>query len=86
VLRQSFSVENKENDPVQWATDGVKIPEPPKPPLACCDQGHTLKTGVTKSTNKPYYGYVCQGNIKEHAVWAKQNAQGAWYFSDKGGE
>jgi len=87
VLRESFSVDNKLDDPVQWTTDGVKIPEPPKPPTICCEYGHTLRSGTNKTNGKPYYGYVCQNNIKEHAVWAKQDATGAWFFpKDKGGE
>ena len=87
VLRESFSVDNKLNDPVQWTTDGVKIPEPPKPPTICCEYGHTLRSGTNKTNGKPYYGYVCQNGIKEHAVWAKQDATGAWFFpKDKGGE
>ena len=87
VLRESFSVENKLENPVQWAVDGVSVPSAPKPPLVCCNAGHALKTGQTKTTNKPYYGYVCQDGIKEHAVWAKQDATGAWYFSkQEGGE
>ena len=87
VLRESFSVDNKLDDPVQWTTDGVKIPEPPKPPTLCCEYGHTLRSGTNKTTGKLYYGYVCQNNIKEHAVWAKQDATGGWFFAkDKGGE
>ena len=87
ALRESFSVDNKLDDPVQWTTDGVKIPEPPKPPTVCCEYGHTLRSGSSKASGKPYYGYVCQNGIKEHAVWAKQDATGAWYFpKDKGGE
>jgi hypothetical protein len=87
VLRESFSVENKLDDPVQWTTDGVKIPEPPKPPTLCCEYGHKLRSGTNKTTGKPYYGYVCENNIKEHAVWAKQDSTGAWFFpKDKGGE
>jgi hypothetical protein len=87
VLRESFSVENKLETPVQWAVDGVTVPSAPKPPLVCCNAGHALKTGQTKTTNKPYYGYVCQDGIKEHAVWAKQDATGAWYFpKQEGGE
>ena len=87
VLRESFSVENKLENPVQWAVDGVSVPSAPKPPLICCNAGHALKTGQTKTTNKPYYGYVCQDGIKEHAVWAKQDATGAWYFpKQEGGE
>jgi hypothetical protein len=53
----------------------------------CCEYGHTLRSGTNKTTGKPYYGYVCQNNIKEHAVWAKQDATGGWFFAkDKGGE
>lgn len=83
----TFSVENKLEDPVQWGTTEFKAPVAPKPPAICCDKGHVLRTGITKATNKPYYGYVCLGQIKEHAVWAKQDAQGSWFFpSEKGGE
>jgi len=56
VLRESFSVDNKLDDPVQWTTDGVKIPEPPKPPTLCCEYGHTLRSGTNKTNGKPYYG------------------------------
>ena len=83
----TFSVENKLQDPVQWGTTEFKAPVAPKPPTICCDKGHVLRTGITKATNKPYYGYVCLGQIKEHAVWAKQDPQGSWFFpSEKGGE
>jgi len=87
ALRESFAVDNKVDDPVQWTTNGVTLPTPPNPPTICCDQGHTLKSGTSKTTGKPFYGYVCAGNIKEHAVWAKQDATGFWFFpKDKGGE
>jgi hypothetical protein len=59
---------------------------PPKAPPACCAKGMSLKTGLTKTTQKPYYGYVCLDNIKEHAVWAKQDATGAWFFPKREGE
>jgi hypothetical protein len=83
----TFSVENKLEDPVQWGSTEFKAPVKPNPPAVCCDKGHVLRTGITKATNKPYYGYVCLGQVKEHAVWAKQDAQGNWFFpSEKGGE
>ena len=83
----TFSVENKLEDPTHWNTPEFKAPVAPKPPTVCCDKGHVLRTGITKATNKPYYGYVCLGQVKEHAVWAKQDAQGNWFFpSEKGGE
>jgi len=83
----TFSVENKLEDPTHWNTPEFKAPVKPNPPAVCCDKGHVLRTGITKATNKPYYGYVCLGQVKEHAVWAKQDAQGSWFFpSEKGGE
>jgi hypothetical protein len=82
-----FAVENKLEDPVQWGSAEFKAPVAPKPPAICCDKGHILRTGITKATNKPYYGYVCAGQIKEHAAWAKQDATGSWFFpSEKGVE
>jgi hypothetical protein len=78
---QTFSVDRTEPMPIsneEWIKAAKTTP--PKPPLVCCDKGHTLRTGLSKTTNKPYYGYVCLDNIKEHAVWAKQDATGSWFF------
>jgi hypothetical protein len=86
ALRQSFEVENKQEDPQLWniekAVDAIGKSTPAEPP-ACCNAGHILKQGVAK-TGKPYYGYVCKGSNKDHAKWAKMTAQGHWYF--EGGE
>jgi hypothetical protein len=83
--QETYSVENKLEDPVQWTTTDwvAAVPEQPKPPADCCSQGMTLRTGISKTTKKPFYGYVCLGNIKEHAKWASQTSTGAWYFKDK---
>ena len=81
AVTQTFSVDRTEPLPIsneEWVKAAQT--KPPKPPLVCCDKGHTLRTGLSKTTNKPYYGYVCLDNIKEHAVWAKQDATGAWFF------
>ncbi len=77
-----FSVENKLEDPVQWgeADWTTAVPEAPNPPPDCCAKGMALKKGLSKTTKKPYYGYTCLDNIKEHNVWAKQTSTGAWYF------
>jgi hypothetical protein len=53
---------------------------PPKAPPACCAKGNNLVTGVSKTNGKPYYGYLCLDRIKEHAIWAKQDANGNWFF------
>ena len=76
----------EEPAPVKWSVDEVVDAigaSTPNEPPACCDAGHTLKQGMTKG-GKPYYGYVCKANIKEHAQWASITANGKWYF--KGGE
>ena len=81
AVPQTFSVDRTEPMPIsneEWIKAAKTTP--PKPPLVCCDKGHTLRTGLSKTTNKPYYGYVCLDNIKEHAVWAKQDATGSWFF------
>ena len=88
---KSFAIENKSNEPVQWMNNGVELPGAPKPPPVCCDAGHVLRTGFSKTTKKPYYGWVCMGQNKDHAVWAKQDAQGNWFFpelvdEEKGGD
>jgi hypothetical protein len=81
ALRSSFEVENKQPDPVQWTVgevvDAIGSSTPNPPPE--CEHGSTLKTGISKG-GKPYYGYVCKGNIKEHAVWASMSPNGRWFF------
>ena len=72
VLRDSFAADKVESTPVVWSVgevvDAIGSSTPNPPPE--CEHGHTLKTGITRG-GKTYYGYVCKGNVKEHAVWAK---------------
>ena len=87
AVTQTFSVDRTDPLPIsneEWIKAAQTTA--PKAPLVCCDKGHTLRTGLSKTTQKPYYGYVCLDNIKEHAVWAKQDATGAWFFAEKGDE
>ena len=87
AVPQTFSVDRTEPLPISnddWIKAATKTA--PKAPPVCCAKGMTLRTGLTKTTNKPYYGYVCLDNVKEHAVWAKQDATGSWFFPEKGGE
>jgi hypothetical protein len=88
ALRQAFSSdESKATDPtpVSWSVGDVvnviNSGEPNPPPE--CEHGHILKTGISKTNNRPFYGYVCKEGVKEHARWAKVTAAGAWYFEDK---
>jgi len=85
AVARTFSVDRTEPLPIsndEWVKAATKTA--PKAPPECCTKGMTLRTGLTKTTNKPYYGYVCLDNIKEHAVWAKQDATGSWFFAEKG--
>jgi hypothetical protein len=81
VLRASFAVENKQDDPQAWSVaevvDQIGASTPNEPPA--CEHGHILKQGISK-TGKPYYGYVCKGKVTEHAKWAKMTANGKWFF------
>ena len=81
AVPQSFTVDRNEPLPIS-NEDWVKAATvaAPKAPPECCAKGHTLRNGLSKTTQKAYYGYVCLDNIKEHAVWAKQDAAGAWFF------
>jgi hypothetical protein len=89
VLRETFAQEEtkaKDPEPVSWSigdvVDAVGNTQPHEPPV-CCEKGHVLKQGISKG-GKPYFGYVCKGNIKEHANWAKMTSNGNFYF--EGGE
>ena len=86
ILRDSFAADKKDPAPVAWSVgevvDQIGSSTPNEPPV-CCENGHTLKQGISKG-GKPYYGYVCKGGNKDHAKWAKLTANGKWYF--EGGE
>jgi hypothetical protein len=81
ALRSSFEADKKEPETVAWSigdvVDSIGSSTPNPPPE--CEHGSILKTGISKG-GKPYYGYVCKGNIKEHAVWAKMSPNGKWFF------
>jgi hypothetical protein len=83
----TFSVDRTEPLPIS-NEDWVKAANvtPPKAPPACCAKGNNLVTGVSKTNGKEYYGYLCLDRIKEHAIWAKQDASGNWFFPKREGE
>ena len=85
VQSETWSVDRTDPLPIS-NEDWVKAATvtPPKAPPACCAKGNNLVTGVSKTNGKPYYGYLCLDRIKEHAIWAKQDATGAWFFPYKG--
>ena len=81
VQSETWSVDRTDPLPIS-NEDWVKAASvtPPKAPPACCAKGNNLVTGVSKTNGKPYYGYLCLDRIKEHAIWAKQDANGNWFF------
>jgi len=81
AVSETFSVDRTDPLPIT-NEDWVKAASvtPPKAPPACCAKGNNLVTGVSKTNGKPYYGYLCLDRIKEHAIWAKQDSTGAWFF------
>jgi len=87
AVPQTFSVDRTEPLPIS-NEDWVKAASvtPPKAPPACCAKGNNLVTGVSKTNGKEYYGYLCLDRIKEHAIWAKQDASGNWFFPKREGE
>ena len=87
VRSETFSVDRTEPLPIS-NEDWVKAATvtPPKAPPACCAKGNNLVTGVSKTNGKEYYGYLCLDRIKEHAIWAKQDASGNWFFPKREGE
>jgi hypothetical protein len=87
VKSETWSVERTDPLPIsneEWVKAATVTP--PKAPPACCAKGNNLVTGVSKTNGKPYYGYLCLDRIKEHAIWAKQDATGNWFFAQKGEE
>ena len=87
AVPQTFSVDRTEPLPIS-NEDWVKAATvtPPKAPPACCAKGNNLVTGVSKTNGKEYYGYLCLDRIKEHAIWAKQDSTGNWFFPKREGE
>jgi len=80
VLRESFSVDRKSDEPEQWSTDGITLPIPPKKQE--CKHGEMiLKQGISK-TGKPYHGRVCSASKPDQCEprWATKTATGSWYF------
>ena len=93
VIRASFAADKKE--PTVWSVGEVSNVIPFAPPAAqsCKHGAMKLMEGLSKTTQKPYYGYVCTAAKAEQCApkWAKIMDNGSYYFpSDaeegKGGE
>ena len=51
---------------------------------ALCENGvrMTYKTGISKTTNKPFAGYVCACGGKCDPIWGSQKSDGSWVFKE----
>lgn len=82
VIRASFAADKKE--PTVWSVGEVSNVIPFAPPAAqsCKHGGMKLLEGLSKTTQKPYYGYVCPAPKAEQCApkWAKIMDNGSYYF------
>lgn len=82
VIRASFAADKK--DPTAWSVGEVSnvIPFVTTTVPNCKHGSMKLLEGVSKTTQKPYYGYVCTAPKAEQcdARWAKIMDNGTYYF------
>jgi len=81
-IRASFAADKKE--PTVWSVGDVSNVIPFAPPTAqsCLHGSMKLLEGLSKTTQKPYYGYVCPAPKAEQCApkWAKIMDNGTYYF------
>jgi hypothetical protein len=53
-------------------------------PQQVCEDGSRMrfKEGISKTTGKPFKGYVCECGKGCPAKWATQSSNGNWYFKE----
>jgi hypothetical protein len=53
-------------------------------PEQVCEDGSRMrfKEGISKTTGKPFKGYVCECGKGCPAKWASQSSNGQWYFKE----
>ncbi len=94
VIRASFAADK---EPTAWSVGDINnvIPFAPPAEQTCVHGPMKLMQGLSKTTQKPYYGYVCNcGKAKGEQCapkWAKIMDNGSYYFpgdaeEGKGGE
>lgn len=51
---------------------------------AICENGVRMiyKAGISKTTNKPFAGYVCNCGGKCDPIWGSQKSDGTWVFKE----
>ncbi len=64
--------------------EGVEMREVSNLTNAICKNGVRMiyKAGISKTTNKPFAGYVCACGGKCDPVWGSQKSDGTWVFKE----
>jgi hypothetical protein len=85
----SWSVEPKADLDIALQSSTTVVPEVimreagTLPEQLCADGTRMrFKAGISKTTNKPFQGYVCECGQGCPAKWASQSSNGNWYFKE----
>ena len=85
----SWSVEPKADLDIALQSSTTVVPEVVMRevgtlPEQLCEDGTRMrfKAGISKTTGKPFQGYVCECGRGCPAKWASQSSSGNWYFKE----
>jgi len=85
----SWSVEPKADLDIALQSSTTVVPEVVMReagtlPEQLCEDGTRMrfKAGISKTTGKPFQGYVCECGKGCAAKWASQSSNGNWYFKE----
>ena len=85
----SWSIEPKADLDVALQSSTTVVPEVVMResgtlPEQLCEDGTRMrfKAGISKTTGKPFQGYVCECGKGCPAKWASQSSNGNWYFKE----
>ena len=85
----SWSVEPKADLDIALQSSTTVVPqvvmrEAGTLPEQLCEDGTRMrfKAGISKTTGKPFQGYVCECGKGCAAKWASQSSNGNWYFKE----
>jgi len=85
----SWSVEPKADLVIALQSSTTPVPEVVMReagtlPEQLCEDGTRMrfKAGISKTTGKPFQGYVCECGKGCAAKWASQSSNGNWYFKE----
>jgi len=89
VRAKSWSIEPKADLDIALQSSTTVVPEVVMRevgtlPEQLCEDGTRMrfKAGISKTTGKPFQGYVCECGKGCAAKWASQSSNGNWYFKE----